>query len=85
MDIKVTVIKPQTVEVFDPNNKSLGFVNEYEFNDLRIQVATENISGYYVLFNGEKIQIEPSGKLFSWPVGFFDTIEQQLATLFKVS
>ena len=37
--VKVVVnhITPQTVEFFDPQDNSLGFVNEYTFGDVKVQ------------------------------------------------
>jgi len=82
--IKKREIIPQTVEIFDPENKSLGMFNEYEFNDLRIQIKKENIEGYYVKFNEHKINICPNGKVEKWPSGFFDLQERQFSELFKL-
>lgn len=36
-------------EHFDPTGKSLGFLNQLEHLDLRIQIAKENAKGYYVI------------------------------------
>jgi hypothetical protein len=42
--IKINKIIPQTVELFNPQNESMGFVNEYEFNDIRIQIKDIQLS-----------------------------------------
>jgi len=81
--IAINKIIPFTCEVFDFNNNSLGFLNEYEFNDLRIQISKEKINGYYMRFNNICIPILEDGKLELWPNGFYDIIENQLAILFK--
>jgi predicted ATPase len=83
--IKVTPIKPQLIEHFDPNNISLGMLNEYENGDLRAQIAEHKAIGYYLMFNGEKISIEPTGKINDWPNGMYDLIMDQLARIFKAS
>ena len=80
--IKVNRIEPQTVECFDNNHKSLGFLNEYEFNDLRCQIAENKVNGYYIRFKNEAYVINSNGKLVNWPNGLFDTMETQLARLF---
>ncbi len=81
--LQVTKIEPQKVEHFNPDNVSLGYLNEYESNDLRIQVAKNKLDGYYLLFNNEKVNIQSNGKIENWPFGLYDTIERQLAELFK--
>ena len=73
--VKVVVnhITPQTVELFDPQNNSLGFVNEYELGDVKIQIAKYKLSGYYVKFEERKLRIDHFGTLEDYPNGFFDT------------
>lgn len=79
----VNKIKPQEVEVFNSDDKSLGFVNEYEFNDLRIQIAENNLEGYYVMFNDIKHPIDQNGRIEDWSQGLFDLFEIQLSKLFQ--
>ena len=81
--IKVKKYEVQTVEHFDPNGNSLGFLNEYENADLRGQIAEEKASGYYLMFNGLKIPIESNGRITNWESGLYDTNEILLARLFK--
>jgi hypothetical protein len=79
--IKINKIIPQTVEAFTPDNISLGFINEYEFNDLRIQLKENKVDGYYLMFNDLKHQIDKDGRLPLWSKGFFDLQENQLMKL----
>lgn len=81
--IKVKKIIPQVVECFDNENKFLGSLNEYEFLDLRVKIALNKISGYYVMFDGGKVIIEPNGKIKDWPSKMFTTMECLWAELFK--
>lgn len=81
--IKFEKFEEQTVEHFDNNENSLGFLNEYENLDLRCQIAEQNVSGYYLVFNGLKILIEPNGKIINWENGLYDTGQILLARLFK--
>lgn len=81
--IKVKKHEVQTVEHFDNKGTSLGFLNEYENTDLRCQIAEEKISGYYLLFKGLKIPIEPNGAIGNWENGLYDTREILLSRLFK--
>ena len=73
--VKVVVnhITPQTVEFFDPQDNSLGFVNEYTFGDVKVQIAENRLSGYYVKFQDRKLKIDHFGTLEDYPNGFFDT------------
>lgn len=79
--IKVNKIVPQTVEAFDPDGNSLGFINEYELLDLRVQILKEKAWGYYLMFNGIKIRIDRKGTLESYPKGFFNLYGDYLSIL----
>lgn len=79
----VNKIVPQEVEVFNPDDKSLGFVNEYEFNDLRVQIAENKLEGYYVMYNDIKHPIDKNGRIENWSQGLFDLFETQLSNLFR--
>lgn len=81
--IKVKKYEVQTVEHFDNNGNSLGFLNEYENVDLRCQIAEGKVNGYYLMFNGLKIPIEPNGRIINWGKGLYDTNEILLSKLFK--
>lgn len=80
-EIKIKKITTLTVECFDSNNNSLGFINEYEFHDLRVQIKYAKAEGYYCVFNNEKLLIDINGRLSIWPDGFFDAIENSLMYL----
>jgi hypothetical protein len=79
--ISINKITPQTVELFNPQNESMGFINEFEFNDIRIQIKKQCVEGYYCLFQGIKCEIDRNGKVKKWPDGFFDLHEKQLMEL----
>jgi len=79
--IKVNKITPFTCEFFTPEGKSLGFLNEYEFNDLRVQIKNESAEGYYAMYNETKILIDKDARIGLWFEGFYDTIEKQLSQL----
>jgi hypothetical protein len=81
--IHINRITPQTVEVFTPADRSMGFVNEYEFNDLRVQIATNELEGYYVLHDNEKLFISSDGHLSNWGTGMFDLMEIQISKMFQ--
>jgi hypothetical protein len=83
--IHINRITPQTVEAFTPTNRSMGLVNEYEFNDLRVQIATHKLEGYYIKYNEKKHYIGKDGRLPFWSSGLFDLFEIQLSNLFKAT
>ena len=80
--IKVTTIPVQTVEHFDDKGNSLEFLNEYESLELRCQIAEQKISGYYLIFDDERIYIQPDGRIKNWPTDLFSTNEKLFARLF---
>lgn len=79
--IKINRIEPQEVMVFKPNDELLGSVNQYEFNDLLIQIKNHKLKGYYVSFNGHRIDIDEHGRVITFVKGFFDLFEEQLSKL----
>lgn len=79
--IKINKIIPQTVELFNPQDESMGFINEYEFNDIRIQIKEQQAEGYYCMFNGKKFNIDKNGRSKDWFKGFFDLHDNQLLEL----
>lgn len=81
--IKVNKIEVQTVEHFDSEGNSLGFLNEFENADLRAQIVEQKAEGYYLVFKDKKIAIETNGKLSDWPAGLYDTNELLIARIFK--
>lgn len=83
--VHINRITPQTVEAFTPKGRSMGFVNEYEFNDLRVQIAENKLEGYYIMYNDIKHPIDKNGRIENWSQGLFDLFEIQLSKLFSAS
>jgi len=81
--IQVNRIRPQEVEFYDPKGNFLGMVNEYEFNDVRLQICKENVEGYYCMFEGKRMDIDSNGKCNRGSVDFFDLQLKQLGNLFS--
>lgn len=65
--ITINKIEYTKVEVFNPQNKSLGNVNELECLDLRIQIKTQHVAGYYILYEGDKYYIDENGQFDNFP------------------
>lgn len=81
-DIKVRWIIPQAVEHFDPNGLSLGWLNQYEHNDLRIQIRENKAEGYYMMFEDNQFDINKDGKIVGpIPRGLYGLFSDQLTEL----
>jgi hypothetical protein len=78
--IQYNKIEPETVEIWNADG-CFATVNEYEFNDIRIQIKKEKVEGFYVLFNGEAYAIDGSGNLSEHPKGLFEVFVNQLDEL----
>jgi predicted ATPase len=74
----------QTVPCYNNKGILLGNINELELIHIRLQIAKNKISGYFLEFNKERIQILTTGKLEYWPNGLFDEHAELLAELFKI-
>lgn len=74
----------QTVPCYNNKGILLGNINELELIHIRLQIAKNKISGYFLEFNKERIQILTTGKLEYWPNGLFDEHTELLAELFKI-
>lgn len=80
--IEVKKIEPQTVEVFNAFHQSLGFLNEYEFNDLRAQIAEQEVESYYLMFDDFQFSIDKHGR-YERPTGLFELYGDTLSRLVK--
>lgn len=81
--IKVKRYEVQTVAHYDPDGNFLGFLNEAESTDLRLQIARHGVSGYYLAYCGEKLYINEYGRIDNWPAGLYDTNEKLITELLK--
>ena len=79
--IKLKKLELETVEVFDPNGKSLGFANYFEFTDLRIQIKEQKLNGYFIVYDNNEHLILNNGKVVDYPNGLFNLIDEQLDKL----
>jgi len=81
MTVIIKKIPPPTCLVYNPDNTLLGEVNEYEFNDIRIQIREQGLSGYYAKFGEDILKIDSKGRGDNWLLGMFDLFETQLNQL----
>ena len=56
-----------------------GLVSLY---NIRVQIAANKESGYYIEWNDIKIDINEQGELSDWPSGFFDELDKVQRELF---
>lgn len=76
--ITLPKIKPEEVEVYYEGN-SIGFCNEYEFNELRIQIKKSKLDGYAVMHEGQLHHLRNDGHFYwNWPENLFDLLSKQL-------
>jgi hypothetical protein len=81
MKPEITKITPETVNIYHDEYGFIGEANEYEFNDLRIQIMNNKVEGYYVLKGDVRYYINNEGRLADW--AFFGLYEDQLRQLLK--
>ena len=82
--IKRKEIKPQEVVVYAPDHTNLGYFNEYEFADLKLQICTEEAEGYYVAFEGKYYPIDSDGLIVNHPEVLFDFLHSTVSNIINV-
>jgi hydrogenase maturation factor len=86
--VKINKIKDSKAYLFY-NSIEIGLIsNQLQLNDVRLQIAKQKLSGYYIIFHNGKglqaINIRPDGSLSRWPSGFFDANEKILAEIVRI-
>lgn len=62
--IRVRQYTPTQIKLFDPNNNFVGFINnQTEFLQVRVDIAEQQLEGYYCIFGSYKIDINSDGSL----------------------
>jgi len=62
--IRVRQYTPTQISLFDPNNNFVGFINnQTEFLQVRVDIAEQQLEGYYCIFGSYKIDIKSDGSL----------------------
>jgi hypothetical protein len=74
-------LDPQ-VELFDPQGRFVGIIkNITALYDVKLQIRTLGIPGYYMLYGDQKINIDHKGEFEFYPNGFFDAFGDLAAQL----
>ena len=81
--LKPVKIEHQIIEHFDSEGNSLGFLTEDENLEFRAQIAENKAEGYYLILNGERINILPDGSEDKCIKGLYDTRDELYSRLFK--
>jgi predicted ATPase len=85
MKVVINHITETTCELHHETDGFIGEIkNVVTLNDIRIQILTNKLSGYFCMFEGHKIEISPRGKITNWVKGFFDLCEEQLDIILGV-
>lgn len=73
-------IPVETVDVYK-DGVFFATVNQFEFNDIRIQIMRERAENFTVLFDGVHIVIDKNGRINNWPHKMFSLLDEQLGIL----
>lgn len=83
--VTVHNIQNKPVKVYTPSDELLVETdNELVFTDIRLQIGEQRLEGYYIVFEGKKVDIEPDGSIKKWPNGLFDIAITQMAKLISL-
>lgn len=82
--ITLNNITNKPCSLYAPDGTLVGEItNELVLNDARIQIAEKHLEGYYIIFEGQRLEIDTKGMIDRWPKGFFDILDNQLCQLLK--
>jgi hypothetical protein len=85
--MKNILIKPfneEFVELFNPLNQFLGFINELQLLDVQCQIAEKRLNGYYVMIKDLKCLIDNQGEIQNWDDKTFHRKYQMLLKLKQI-
>jgi predicted ATPase len=83
--IELKKIQQTECTLHAPDGSVIGTItDEFTLGNVRIQIAKQQLSGYYVVFQGDRIDIDSNGDLSRWPRGFYDEIQKQFAELVRI-
>jgi predicted ATPase len=77
--------EPQKVDLYSPAGELIATLNnDIEVNHIQVQIAKENVSGYYLMWKDIKISINKQGELDKWPAGMYDHMLKLFAELWEI-
>ena len=87
MSVTINIFEYLPAHLYDYADNPVGIIKSPEqLNDVRIQIKTQGLTGYYMLWTDKEglehhIKIDISGNLERWWPGFFDITDHQLERL----
>ena len=83
--VEIRKIQEPTVILFNPNNVIVGCIHsQISFDDVRLQIAKQQLEGYSIEYQGKRIKIDRYGNLENWPNGLYDQDTDILAELINI-
>ena len=83
-NILIKPLKEEVVELFNPLNQFLGFINELQLLDIQCQIAEKRLNGYYVMIKDLKCLIDNQGEIQNWDDKTFDRKYRMLLKLKQI-
>ena len=78
------IIKEKEVTIYNSDNKKVITTdNELIFNDICVQIMRKKLSGYYIIFENKKYEIDMNGNVIGYPNTLFNINKNQLSDLVK--
>ena len=76
--------KNEYVDIYDNEDRRITRTNEdVTFNWVRAEIKEKQLKGCYLIFHGQRINIDHAGNLYDYPDGLFDENTNQLCRLIK--
>jgi hypothetical protein len=70
------------VKIYDANDELIVETDDdLVFNWVRAEIKEKQLSGCYIIFQGEKIRVDRNGTPECYPDGFFEYLTDQLCRL----
>jgi hypothetical protein len=74
------------VMLYGPDGNEVGLIcNVTALDDVRLQIYRQHLTGYYFVYNSEKIHIDSFGNVEKWPDGCFDYVIKAAGDMLDVS
>jgi hypothetical protein len=71
--IRIRQYTPAQLQLFNPNDESLGLVNNVvEALRVRLDIAEQSLPGYYFMFGSVRIDINTDGSVENWPEDLYN-------------
>lgn len=73
-----------TVTLYTPDGQPVGEIkNTCALDNVRVQICKQHLTGFYFIYNGQKIHIDGNGNVEDWPKGCFSYILEAAGELLE--